>query len=168
MPPLRTPLAGVYPGAGGATSVGAVGRTLTKAGVSASFIDAMASGGLLQCVDALFGEVVPYEQQPETPQPTLLTTLLLPHQRKAVSWMLQREHVGSVSVALDVLGMQRSAAAAAALAPPPGAVRGGTAASAAASATMPPPSQFLFWRRHPGGGFHNVLTQVPPESDGLV
>lgn len=166
-PPLRTPLAGAYSGAGGAPSVGAAGTTLTKAGVSASVIDAMAGGGLLQCADALFGEVVPYEQQPEAPQPALLTTLLLPHQRKAVSWMLQREHVGSVSVALDVLAMQR-ASAAAALPLPPGAAGGGAAAAAAAAAaTVPPASQFLFWRRHPGGGFHNVLTKVPPKCVGL-
>lgn len=119
-------------------------RTVSRisGGVAPAFDALLAGPG---GAEVLFGEPTPYDLQPEAPQPALLSTLLLPHQRKAVAWMLQRERCGTVGAALSsLLPLARGAA-------------GGGAAVAA----PPVPSQFFFWRRNPAGsGFQNILTQA--------
>jgi hypothetical protein len=143
--PVPQPAGTVYTSGGAIPNGGAgvahrssVGVPGSSYGAPTSSFEALVAGA--RGTDALF-EQASYELQPAAPQPALLTTLLLPHQLKAVFWMLQRERIGSVSMALTALTAQRSAVVPT--------VSGESLGQ-----------QFLFWQRKQGGGFFNVLTQV--------
>jgi SNF2 family DNA or RNA helicase len=108
--------------------------------------------------------------QPESEQFPQLTTLLLPHQRKAVAWMLLRERTGSVAAALAAQSSFASKAAIGAHVPPGTDPLAAQLAVIAKSALRPiyDANQFFFWRRQPAGTFFNAATQSCVAADPVL
>lgn len=77
---------------------------------------APSEAAVLRHLDSLFIEPIPYDAQPEAPQPRTVLTSLYPHQLKALAWMLERETPMNVATALAHQRQQAAAAIAAAAA----------------------------------------------------